>query len=322
MFADVATARQALDEYFNEAGVELMLRLMQPVVLFEPVEGRAPAPLGATRIGGTPDLPLAEPWPVRPVLANAEAIIAGGGSRHGPHLRRHLAQPLPFGFLAQVDLAEAAALGEVARELPHEGRLLFFYDGGLGPWHDGTESCRVIWDRTPASQLERKPIPHALVDLHRDFCAALSPDAPPPDPSTIDASTPSHHWGPERAMRLRSQLRPPARLTFETDPASGDADAELIEALEDEDFEASFDALFEDRVTNRQQLLGMPLPEQDDPRYSAAILGGFDVLLLLQIDLHDYLQQRNVEGTVYFLIDRNDLAARAFDRVITVYQQT
>jgi hypothetical protein len=41
MFADAATATQALDEYFNEPGVDLLRRLMQPVVLFEPVEGGA-----------------------------------------------------------------------------------------------------------------------------------------------------------------------------------------------------------------------------------------------------------------------------------------
>jgi uncharacterized protein YwqG len=45
-------------------------------------------------------------------------------------------------------------------------------------------------------------------------------------------------------------------------------------------------------------------------------------LLLLQIDLRDYLQQRLVEGTAYFLIRRDDLAARAFDKVVAVNQQT
>src|SRR5262249_40948329 len=72
----------------------------------------------------------------------------------------------------------------------------FFYDGGVGPWHDGTESCRVIWNRTPAAQLERKPIRRALVDLHVEFYTALRPGAPVPDPPAIDASTPSHHWAP------------------------------------------------------------------------------------------------------------------------------
>ncbi len=346
MFADIATARETLSEYFNEPGVELLLRLMHTAVVFEPVKAERERPLGATRIGGTPDLPVSDSWPVRPVPADAEAITARGGSKHAPHIRKHLERPLPFGFLAQVDLAEAAALGDVARELPHEGRLLFFYDGGVGPWHDGTESARVIWDRTPPSQLERKALPRDLVDLHVEFCTALKPNAPTPDPSAIDAATPSHHWGPARAMRLCSKLRPPARITIETDPAIGEADAELIEALADEDFEASVDALFDDHIDGpaRQQLLGLPLPEQGDPRYSAAIVSGFGVqhftreaavenwprvldaapkwLLLLQIDLQDYLQQRYVEGTVYFLIRRDDLAARAFEKVVVVYQQT
>jgi hypothetical protein len=282
------------------------------------------------------------PGPCARFQTNADAIAAGGGFRHGPHIRKLLAQPTPFGFLAQVDLAEAAALGDVAGELPREGQLLFFYDGGVGPWHDGAESARVIWDKTPAAQLERKALPRELVDPHVEFCTELNRGAPPPDPSSVTAATPSHHWGPARAMRLRPMLRPPARHTVETDPASGEGDAELIEALADEDFEASMDALFDDHIdgAGRQQLLGLPLPEQGDPRNTAAIVGGLGVqhltreaaqqdwprdlkwLLLLQIDLRDYLQQRYVEGTVYFMIRRGDLAAGAFDKVVAVYQQT
>jgi hypothetical protein len=55
--------------------------------------------------------------------------------------------------------------------------------------------------------------------------------------------------------------------------------------------------------------------QQDWPR-------DLEWLLLLQIDLRDYLQQRYVEGTVYFLIRRDALTAPAFDKVVAVYQQT
>lgn len=262
MFADVATAKEILGEYFNEPGVELLLRLMHTAIGFKPIEGSSEPALGATRIGGTPDLPAAESWPVRPVAADAEAIGARGGSRHGPHIRKLLARPTPFGFLAQVDLAEAAALGT-----------------------------------SPAS--------------------------------------------------CRQMLRPPTRNTLETQPDNKEADAEFIEALQDENFEASIDALFDDHHVYgaaRQQLLGLPLPEQDDPRYSAVVTTELGVQfltpetareswpriaaaapqwrLLLQIDMQDYLQQPYVEGTVYFLIRRDDLAARAFDKVVAIYQQT
>lgn len=347
MFVDVVAAKEVLTEYFNEPGVELLLRVMQPAIGFEPIEGSSEPALGATRIGGTPDLPPSEPWPVRPVPVDAEAIAARGGSRHAPHLQRHLAQPLPFEFLAQVDLAEAAALGEVAEELPREGRLLIFYDGAVGPWHNGTESARVIWDRTAPAQIERKGLPRALVDLHVEFSTALKRGEPPPDPHAVTAATPSYQWGPARAMRLVPMLRPPAQNTPERAPDNKEADVEFIEALQDEDFEASIDALFDDRHVYgapRQQLLGLPLPEQDDPRYSAAVTTelGIQFLtpetarenwpriaaaapqwrLLLQIDMQDYLQQPYVEGTVYFLIRRDDLATRVFDKVVAIYQQT
>ena len=38
MFSDLAAAREALDEYFNEPGVELLLRLMHTAIVLEPVE--------------------------------------------------------------------------------------------------------------------------------------------------------------------------------------------------------------------------------------------------------------------------------------------
>ena len=38
MFADVATAKEILDEYFNEPGVELLLRVMYTAIGFESIE--------------------------------------------------------------------------------------------------------------------------------------------------------------------------------------------------------------------------------------------------------------------------------------------
>ena len=65
MFADIATAKEFLNEYFNEPGAELLLRVMHTAIGFEPIEGSSKPALGATRIGGTPDLPKGEPWPGR-----------------------------------------------------------------------------------------------------------------------------------------------------------------------------------------------------------------------------------------------------------------
>ena len=44
--------------------------------------------------------------------------------------------------------------------------------------------------------------------------------------------------------------------------------------------------------------------------------------LLLQVDVADWTQAEYTEGTVYFPIRPADLAARRFDTVVAVYQQT
>jgi uncharacterized protein YwqG len=80
----------------------------------------AGAAAGASRLGGSPDVPEGFEWPTWD--------------------GRELA------FLGQLDLAEIAAI-DPELPLPHEGLLLFFYDlesrpSGLDPAHRG--SCRVV----------------------------------------------------------------------------------------------------------------------------------------------------------------------------------
>jgi hypothetical protein len=358
MFADVAAARETLSEYFYEESVDMLLGHLRPTIAFEPVEAsKQPAVrgyvleeipqeviIGATRLGGTPDLPAETPWPVRPVPANAHAIAARGEQWHSQRIGRLLGSARPFSFIAQVDLAEAARLGGVAADLPNEGRLLFFYDASVGPWHDGAESCRVIWDRSPPADLMRLQLPDALTELHVEEYSL--PGGAPCDRSAVNEGTKSLYWGPARAMRLRTVLRLPDLSSAELQAGDPLAEQALVAALEDEDLAASLEALFDDHVggASRHQLLGSPLPEQSDPRYSAVILTEFGEqhltpkvwqenrpricraasqwLLLLQIDFKDYLQQPLAEGTVYFLIRRDDLAARAFEKVLAVYQQS
>ena len=68
----------------------------------------------------------------------------------------------------------------------------------------------------------------------------------------------------------------------------------------------------------RQQYLTSQVWQDTLPRISHAP----DWQLLLQLDVSDYLQDRLAEGTVSFLVRRSDLAARAFDKTVAVYQQT
>jgi uncharacterized protein YwqG len=97
-----------------------------------PVESKTGAPIGASKIGGWPDLPA---------------------STHWPEWRE---QPIPF--LAQIRLSEIAHLDE-ANELPHSGMLYFFFDEEAleGPYPLINESWRVIYDVSNPLDLQHTP---------------------------------------------------------------------------------------------------------------------------------------------------------------------
>ncbi len=148
MFESLAEAHRVIEERFAAHEMVLVLEQLQPVIVFSP---RTEERWGGSRIGGMPDLPKSMDWPRRPIPDNSHEIAARGGPHHASELRQHLAGGLSYTFLGQVDLAGAASLGDAASMLPAEGRLLFFYDMTAGPFDTGTESARIILDRSPSS---------------------------------------------------------------------------------------------------------------------------------------------------------------------------
>ena len=291
--------------------------------------GDSDAPRGATRLGGAPDMAKGTPWPPRPVPPDVTAIVAGLYEGH-KWIGDHLVRELPFEFVAQIDLAEASLSPRIAGALPDHGRLLFFWDGVAGGMFGGPAACRVIWDESPADQLERLAIPPVLHELEAAY-----------DPS--GRFTKPYIW-PSRAMRLAPIVHLPGRHTCEVE-----LDAELPAPLKNNTFDGCYDMMASlddesharrlDRGSRRQRFMGLPDPEQDDPRYTAiearigaypwtgdrlreaSRLGG-EWQLVLQLDLGDLSQQPLTEGTLYFVIHRDDLARRDFGRVHAYYQQT
>jgi uncharacterized protein YwqG len=345
MYTSIDEARAALDAVFFPATVKTVLAALVPTIGFVVVDDQSNPPLGATRIGGTPDLPKDMAWPLRPVPRNIDAVAGAGGSNHGDHIRAHLSRELPFDFTAQIDLAEAAKLGKIAKGLPDQGRLLFFCDVTVIPWRSGAESCRVIWDRSPVASLERKARPQAMIELAEKCVAEWNEMAK--NESYLEAinieQTP--YWGPARAMHLAERLQLPDRHSVEALE-----NAAFVAAIADEDIEDAYCELFgaywgkDVTAPMRQQLLGSPITEQRDPRYDAVVVADYGVqhlesdtyreawpkiktaatdwLLLFQLDLKDYLQQKLTEGTIYFVIRKTDLAKREFGKVVAIYQQT
>jgi uncharacterized protein YwqG len=351
MFDTPADAQAQLARHLSRPQVEMVVAALVPTLVFRPLPKNGER-LGGTRIGGTPDLPPGLAWPRRAVPADMEAIAGRGNAEAGEEMRRHFRKELPYAFFAQVDLAEARARGGPAPDLPDHGRLLFFYDLAAGPWDTGTASVRVIWDESPVDGLAPQAMPPdlaAAAEAEREEIAKSNRQfklpAPKPDAGTA-------YSGPARPMRLHATLRPPALWSLEMEAAptlqaalvrSSNGENRFRDAYQDV-FAKAFDthggAADEGR---RNQLLGAPLPEQDDPRFAAEVVTRFGVQhldrerreahsaeiaagartwrLLLQIDVADFQQER-ADGTVYFLIRASDLAERRFDRVVAVYQQT
>jgi uncharacterized protein DUF1963 len=330
-----------------------------------------PAPtdrLGGTRMGGVPDLPPGLEWPVRPVPPDADAFAARWGT-HRDWIARHITRALPYEFVAMIDLAEASWLPEGAG-LPAEGRLLFFYDGAVGPWWDGPEAGRVIWDRTSAGSLAATPIPAALAELHA--AERAEHDAVQADPMQLakamsdaqlkivartlkQGETLADYFGQvaknmEFAGRYLHTGRPMRVVPVLQWPDGGSPEAAAsaeLQALADEGAVEYLSELSRGGLPGRPVrhiLLGIPVAEQDDPRYEAAFRAdpmlqrrlqadrktvwpeverrAGEWTLLLQVDQADLVQARFVEGTIYYMIRKSDLLAREFSRVEVIYQQT
>ncbi len=340
---------QIKDEFPDHA--DLVIEAVVASIGFQPLPGEGE--LNSTRIGGTPDLSPDIEWPIRPA-GDVDKLVALGGPNHAEHLKKHISQDLPYNFIAQIDLTEAHALGAVAADLPSKGRLLFFYDYAIGPWNNGEEGTRVIWDRGPERETVRRDIPLALLKLaeqeeveYRAIMAKLMDEFPDMDDNPFQTK----YWGPSQPKRLVEFWSSPNALAHEIDEKPALKSALFSEEEDDEDFYDSYMEFEQDGLPggqlefgyHRHKLLGLPDPEQSDPRYDAVV---FDITgeqflkfedgqaffnahgyravewrLLLQIDMAEYLQTRS-EGTVYFLIRNDDLRNRNFNNVFAVYQQT
>jgi hypothetical protein len=140
--------------------------------------GTAPVeslPVGASRLGGEPDLPGDLKWP----------------RRNGT----------PMAFVAQLDLAEVAAVLP-ENPLPETGHLWFFYDAASGGWgvDAGDEGSAVVLHRASALGLRAAEAPPALPRASRFKPCAIALEAYQDIPDD------------EEDESLPSRLRDPARL--------------------------------------------------------------------------------------------------------------
>lgn len=100
----------------------------------EPSSGE---PLGVSKLGGTPDLPVGEEWPAH--------------------------QGSPLAFIGQFRMDETTRY-DTEKLLPRAGMMWFFYDAKEQPWGDSAErgGWRAIYRDVDAAALRRAEPPEAL----------------------------------------------------------------------------------------------------------------------------------------------------------------
>lgn len=152
--------------------------------------------LGASKIGGRPDLPPNMAWPVRPPYPDAhkraahyrkeaDRLLAESkkpaawmtpeeGQRFSLEYRKKadvIESEFPLAFFGQFNLSDLSREAGFDAIFPSNGRLLLFYDFWEQPEEFTPEASvgwRLLWDTTSASALVRMPIPDALSSISGD----------------------------------------------------------------------------------------------------------------------------------------------------------
>lgn len=353
MFTSITALNTALQTWFAEHELEpidqidLLVNSALLGVGFSPVE--KPIALGQTRWGGTPDLPAGLPWPMRPVPADKDTIAALGGSNHEKHIDKYLSEAFPYEFIAQIKCADVTPCLDDSTLLPTEGRLLFFYDKMVGPWRNGTASCRVLWDTSEAQALVNASLPEAFINMtKREEQEVLAgPDIDGLSKEELLSFVPTFK-SPSRPMSVFTAYHLPSYSSLEHQQNSFLQDIRLTQEGEEYDY-AELLMDFDEHARQAHlvhQMFGAPKAEQDDPRYDAVDVTDEDIqqrrqagedwaslfvdiqtlsqdwYLLLQVGLSDLEQDTLCEGTIYFLMHREDLMNRQFEKAVAIYQQT
>jgi hypothetical protein len=158
------STREELEAVLAQAGLgEWSPRLAaaaRHAIILEPgrVEEGADAPIGASRLGGMPDLPPEVPWPWRPALPPIGWEELPENLQKLLHLEMaHEARSWPLSFIAQVDFAEILSAGGL-EGFPSSGRLLFFCD----PVMEDQARASVMFLEEPTDRLSRRDFPAEL----------------------------------------------------------------------------------------------------------------------------------------------------------------
>lgn len=253
--------------------------------------------IGASKLGGLPDLSAGTIWPTRAAYPD------------GAHDGNSACAPAPLQFLAQINLADVASVG-CDLPLPDKGVLQFFYDADVQPWgfdpNDGV-GTRVLF----AEGRER---------LERTHSPIASAPARPLEFVPSDG-LPGWEW---IQQKIRDQPGYSHEQFFRE-----------LERLPSEDREklpfgghrfGGWPSLIQAPMELECQLASNGISAGGPSGYAQARVselekGADDWRLLLQLDSDESQGWMWGDvGMIYFWCRQTDIAARRFDRVWTVLQ--
>jgi uncharacterized protein YwqG len=329
LFGSTAEVSKAIKDVGLDQWHDQLLGLARPTVRYVANASAGHAAVGASRVGGTPDLPPQLKWPTRPPYPDADvrnievrdhpakALHTGAQKDRDRRRDEIIAKNAFLPFIAQIDLAHAWRLRPFDIDLPKEGRLLFFYDAREVPFGFVLADMigfRVLWDHAPVSALSRAAAP-----------AELKIDALVLPAKTLHGASglalPEWETFAYEALRIPNQysdqydrlLHPFADLPYEEQPD--------VEKLPNH----YVGGWGEPRQSGHMELecelvrLGFSVDTRSDDEKNQASLRQADWCLLAQFNCEEF----HTEGLehewftsleLYFWIKRDDLAARRFER--------
>ena len=263
------------------------------------------SPIGASKIGGQPDLPAGFEWP-----------YFEGAAYDGVTANR------PLSFLAQINCKEAS-MHDKDSLLPSEGMLYFFYELTTITWgfgHEEKNSSRVYYFKGSTSDLDRADLPEDLSPECRipEMPITFSSRIELPDFEEFMAL----HDDGDRRQWPRIYREQVYKYDEARDSMAPTPDSRYISKL------LGYANLVQDEMLLQCELvsggnelgsdgytIATPQQRHDCTRWQ----------LLFQIDSIDtdgYELLWYGSGRLYFYIDRNDLKAMDFNRCMHILQST
>jgi uncharacterized protein YwqG len=294
-------------------------------------------PIGATKLGGNPDMPSYMPWPTRPAYARSHWYVKflteyASELRHAEKPKfpfssiedqvasadeddRKVASLLaeaPLSFIGQFRLDADMAARTSLDHLPKFGRLLLFYDEEAQPWGsdpDDVSKFRLIYDDSAEEALSRREPPGPAVTTFPS--AILEPldvvTALPPDTYITDSIV-----GPRAAY---SRLREWWFEVYRADDS--DSHAHQLGGWPDV---IQNDMQEELQYVSNGIVTGAP-EGYDEGRKRGLTAGARDWVLLLQISSDETAgMQWGDDGCLYVWIRQQDLRDRNFDKARLILQ--